>query len=53
MREVQARESRVGEERLEIPGQANWRDIRQGPDGAIYLLKDGPAGGIVKLTPKR
>ncbi|PZQ62338.1 MAG: glucose dehydrogenase [Phenylobacterium zucineum] len=43
----------VGEERLEIPGgPMNLRDIRQGPDGAVYLLKDGPAGGILKLTPK-
>ncbi|MEW5687380.1 MAG: PQQ-dependent sugar dehydrogenase [Pseudomonadota bacterium] len=42
----------VGEERLDIPGVVNWRDIRQGPDGAVYLLKDGPAGGIIKLTPK-
>jgi glucose/arabinose dehydrogenase len=43
----------VGEERLDIPGAFNWRDIRQGPDGAVYLLKDGPAGQIIKLTPKR
>jgi glucose/arabinose dehydrogenase len=42
----------VGEERLDIPGAANWRDLRQGPDGAVYLLKDGPNGAIVKLTPK-
>lgn len=42
----------VGEERLDIPGTVNWRDIRQGPDGAVYLLKDGPAGQIIKLTPK-
>lgn len=42
----------VGEERLEIPGPVNLRDIRQGPDGAVYLLKDGPAGAILKLTPK-
>jgi len=42
----------VGEERLEMPNVANWRDIRQGPDGAIYLLQDGPVGKIVKLTPK-
>ncbi|WP_395670939.1 PQQ-dependent sugar dehydrogenase [Phenylobacterium sp.] len=41
----------TGEERLEIPGEpVNWRDIRQGPDGAIYLLKDGANGQIVKLT---
>jgi glucose/arabinose dehydrogenase len=42
----------VGEERLDIPGPVNWRDIRQGPDGAVYLLKDGPVGQIIKLTPK-
>jgi glucose/arabinose dehydrogenase len=42
----------VGEERLTMPNAANWRDIRQGPDGAIYLLQDGPVGKIVKLTPK-
>lgn len=42
----------VGEERLEMPDAANWRDIRQGPDGAVYLLKDGQAGQIIKLTPK-
>lgn len=42
----------VGEERLDLPG-AFWRDIRQGADGAIYLLQGGPAGRIVKLTPKR
>lgn len=41
----------VGEERLELPGTL-WRDIRQGPDGAIYLLKGGPLGAIMKLTPK-
>jgi glucose/arabinose dehydrogenase len=42
----------VGEERLEVPGPVNLRDIRQGPDGAVYVLKDGPAGQIIKLTPK-
>lgn len=41
----------TGEERLDMPG-ALWRDIRQGSDGAIYLLQGGPAGKIVKLTPK-
>jgi glucose/arabinose dehydrogenase len=42
----------VGEERLAMPNLANWRDIRQGPDGAVYLLQGGPVGKIVKLTPK-
>jgi glucose/arabinose dehydrogenase len=43
----------VGEERIELPGPLNLRDIRQGPDGAVYVLKDGPSGAILKLTPKR
>lgn len=41
----------VGEERLDLPG-AFWRDIRQGPDGSVYLLQGGPVGKILKLTPK-
>jgi glucose/arabinose dehydrogenase len=41
----------VGEERLDLP-PTYWRDIRQGPDGAVYLLKGGPVGAIMKLTPK-
>ena len=41
----------VGEERLDLP-PTYWRDIRQGPDGAVYLLKGGPVGAILKLTPK-
>ena len=28
------------------------REIEQGPDGAIYMLEDGEAGRLLKLTPK-
>jgi glucose/arabinose dehydrogenase len=28
------------------------RDVAEGPDGAIYLLEDGPGGRLLKLTPK-
>jgi glucose/arabinose dehydrogenase len=42
----------IGEERLDIPGVANWRDIRQGPEGAVYLLQGGPMGKVIKLTPR-
>jgi glucose/arabinose dehydrogenase len=46
----------VGEERLlrdESP-RIKVRDVRQGPDGAIYLLHDASSDGrIIKLTPKR
>lgn len=41
----------VGEERLALP-PGRYRDIRQGPDGAIYLLQSGPQGSIVKLVKK-
>ena len=39
----------TGEER--IPMGARIRDVRQGPDGAIYLLTDQPNGEILRLTP--
>ena len=29
------------------------RDVRQGPDGAIYVLTDSTAGRLLKLVPKR
>ena len=45
----------VGEERLLTdlqPQREAIRDVRQGPDGAIYLLADGKEGRLVKLVPK-
>lgn len=39
----------VHEERI-ILGQ-RIRDVRQGPDGAVYLLTDQPNGEILRLTP--
>jgi glucose/arabinose dehydrogenase len=44
----------VGEERLLQdlqPARERLRDVRQGPDGAIYLLTDSPKGRILKLVP--
>ena len=29
------------------------RDVRQGPDGAIWLLTDNPRGRVLRLTPAR
>jgi glucose/arabinose dehydrogenase len=45
----------VGEERLlrDQEPRVKVRDVRQGPDGAIYLLHDAANGRIVKLAPKR
>jgi len=45
----------VGEERLLQdlqPARERLRDVRQGPDGAIYLLTDNAKGRILKLVPK-
>jgi aldose sugar dehydrogenase len=28
------------------------RDVRQGPEGALYLLTDSPKGRILKVVPK-
>jgi glucose/arabinose dehydrogenase len=45
----------VGEERLLQdlqPQRERIRDVRQGPDGALYLLTDNVKGRILKLVPK-
>ena len=42
----------VGEEWLFTDQHKRIRDVRQGPDGAIYLLTDETAGQILKVTPK-
>lgn len=44
----------TGEERLLgnlQPERERIRDVRQGPDGAIYLATDNPQGRILKLVP--
>jgi aldose sugar dehydrogenase len=43
----------VAEERLLTDTHPKVRDVRQGPDGAIYLLTDSRDGTLVKLVPKR
>lgn len=42
-----------GEERLRFSTQnERYRDIGVGPDGAVYLLTDGPNARLLKVTPK-
>jgi glucose/arabinose dehydrogenase len=41
----------VAEEKLLTDFKQRIRDVRQGPDGAVYLLTGG--GGLVKLTPQK
>jgi glucose/arabinose dehydrogenase len=45
----------VGEERLlnEVQPRERIRDVRQGPDGLIYLVTDGAKGRILKVSPKK
>jgi len=41
-----------GEERLLRELKERIRDVRQGPDGALYLLTDNAKGRVLKLVPK-
>lgn len=41
----------VGEERLLSELGARIRDVRDGPDGALYVLTDGADGRILRLLP--
>jgi glucose/arabinose dehydrogenase len=43
----------VGEERLLTDLRERIRDVRQGPDGALYLLTDNSRGRVLKLVPKK
>jgi glucose/arabinose dehydrogenase len=50
------REKITGEERLLRdlqPKPEAIRDVRTGPDGALYVLTDGAAGRLLKLVPKK
>jgi glucose/arabinose dehydrogenase len=42
----------VGEEHLLANGGDRIRDVKQGPDGALYLLTDADRGKLLKLVPK-
>jgi glucose/arabinose dehydrogenase len=45
----QGRVVREERHRTELPGRI--RDVRQGPDGLVYLLVDSPRGRVVRLEP--
>jgi glucose/arabinose dehydrogenase len=40
----------IAEEKLLLDLKQRIRDVRQGPDGAVYLLT---SGGLLRLTPKK
>lgn len=41
----------VAEERLLTELDSRFRDVRQGPDGALYVMTDGNGGKILRLLP--
>ncbi|WP_298632644.1 PQQ-dependent sugar dehydrogenase [uncultured Umboniibacter sp.] len=41
----------VGQHRLLTEREERFRDVRQGPDGAIYVLTDSSEGSLLRLTP--
>ena len=46
----------TGEERLLTdlqPKRERLRDVRQGPDGALYILTDSATGRLLKLVPRK
>lgn len=43
----------IGEERLLTELNSRIRDVRDGPDGALYVMTDGNDGRILRLTPRR
>ena len=43
----------VGEEHLLTDRRQRIRDVRQGPDGALYVVTDEANGELWKIAPKR
>ena len=43
----------TGEERLLGDLNERIRDVRQGPDGALWLLTDDPAGRVLRVVPAK
>jgi glucose/arabinose dehydrogenase len=45
----------VAEERLltDVVPRERIRDVRQGPDGLIYMVTDNAKGRVLKLVPRK
>jgi glucose/arabinose dehydrogenase len=46
-------DSVVAEERIFTGKLGRIRDVRQGPDGNLYLLTDSPTGELIRIEPVR
>ena len=43
----------VGEEHLLVDRRKRVRDVRQGPDGLLYIVTDGAGGELWRVSPRR
>ena len=43
----------IGEERLLTELDTRIRDVKEGPDGALYVLTDRDGGKVIKLVPQK
>jgi glucose/arabinose dehydrogenase len=43
----------VAEEQMLMDRCTRIRDVRQGPEGALYVLTDEDNGELLRLTPKK
>jgi glucose/arabinose dehydrogenase len=43
----------TGEEHLLVDRNQRIRDVKQGPDGALYVVTDGPTGELWQIAPRR
>jgi glucose/arabinose dehydrogenase len=43
----------IGEERLLLELDTRIRDVKEGPDGALYVLTDRDGGRVIKLVPAK
>ena len=50
--ELNAQGRVTGEEKLLRDRCQRIRDVRQGPDGLLYVLTDAPAGELLRIVPE-
>ena len=43
----------TGEEHLLMDRDKRIRDVKQGPDGALYIVTDEQTGEVWKISPKK
>jgi aldose sugar dehydrogenase len=43
---------RIVREHKLLSGGERVRDVRQGPDGLLYVLTDSPSGSLLRLLPQ-